>query len=94
MEKEGKISEEVTPVTDLKNQYVCISKSKPDTSMFSKEELDSIDSAIERYGHLWAHEISDISHLDTPWRIADMYDVIDYEAVFYRTKATSVIQDD
>lgn len=66
------------------------SKSKPDMSAFSNEEMAVIDDVIAKYSDKNATDISAISHQDTPWIIADDNCPLDYEAVFYRDDNMSV----
>ncbi|MEM9244103.1 MAG: type II toxin-antitoxin system antitoxin SocA domain-containing protein [Pseudomonadota bacterium] len=51
-------------------------------------ELQHIDRVLDRLAGKTAKELSDYSHKDVPWITAD--NIIDYEAVFYRTEETSV----
>ena len=66
------------------------SNSEPDTSKLNQDELDFIDQSIEKYSCFSAREISDHSHLDTPYIAAEDFKEIDYEMVFYRTSELSV----
>lgn len=61
-----------------------------DVSSLSGQELNHIDMVLERLAHLTARQLSDLSHKDTPWRVAKDKEVIDYEYVFYRPEDTSV----
>jgi len=40
--------------------------------------------------HLTARQLSDLSHIDTPWKVAKEREIINYEHVFYRPEETSV----
>ena len=62
----------------------------PDTDMFTKDELDVMDSVIERYSDMNAEEIGEISCRDIPLAITEMGEALDYEAVFYRDETMSV----
>ena len=53
-------------------------------------ELQHIDEEIARLGHKSAKELSVFSHQDIPWISTEIGKNIPYEAVFYRTKETSV----
>lgn len=61
-----------------------------DLSKFSARELAHIEDCIRKYAHMNAREISAYSHRDVPWIVAKDREPIDYEAVFYRTRETSV----
>lgn len=62
----------------------------PDLSMLNAKEIKFIDDELEKYASKSAVELSELSHKDIPWIGAKEKDVIDYEAVFYRTDDTSV----
>ncbi len=89
MIKEGKIEEITTKFFD-KDQKKYIPVISPDLSVFSGRELQHIDEEIARLGHKTAKELSDFSHQDVPWISTEIGKNISYEAVFYRTKETSV----
>ena len=59
-------------------------------STLSAQELSHIDEELDRLSDLTATKISDLSHIDTPWKIAKEKEVLDYEYVFYRPEETSV----
>lgn len=63
---------------------------EPDMSALSGRELMHIDDEIKRLSHLSAKELSDLSHIDTPWAVAADKAVLNYEHVFYRSEETSV----
>ncbi|MGD2248155.1 MAG: Panacea domain-containing protein [Candidatus Methanofastidiosia archaeon] len=67
-----------------------ISLENPDISLLSATELSLIDETLQRFSAFNATQISAYSHLDTPWRVTDEKDVIDYDLVFYRDPITSV----
>ncbi len=73
-----------------KDQKAYLSAKNPDLSVFSGRELQHIDEEIARLGHKTAKELSDFSHQDIPWISTEIGKNIPYEAVFYRTKDTSV----
>jgi transcriptional regulator with XRE-family HTH domain len=89
MIKEEKIEEITTKFFD-KDQKKYIPVVAPDLSVFSGRELQHIDEEIARLGHKTAKELSDFSHKDVPWISTVIGKEIPYEAVFYRTKETSV----
>jgi len=63
---------------------------KPDLTLLSAQELEFIDSVLEKHSDKTATELSAFSHKDIPWLGAKYKEVLDYEAVFYRTPETSV----
>lgn len=68
---------------------------EPDTSRISKEELNFIDENIDMYAHFNATQISEHSHKDIPYLVAEDFEELDYELVFYRDTELSVrIYDD
>lgn len=89
MAKDGQIEEIKTKFFN-KDQTKYIPVKYPDLSVFTGRELQHIDEEIARLGTKTAIELSDFSHQDVPWITAEMGKNISYEAVFYRTKATSV----
>jgi len=64
---------------------------EPDlTKLKNARELQHIDEVLARLSDKNATELSEYSHEDIPWIIADTNMQLDYEAVFYRTPKTSV----
>ena len=61
-----------------------------DVSALSAPELQHIDDELERLASKTAKELSDLSHVDTPWRVADEKGVLNYRHVFYRPDETTV----
>jgi transcriptional regulator with XRE-family HTH domain len=62
----------------------------PDLSVISSRELQLIDNVLDRLGSKNAREISEYSHGDIPWRMAGEGELLEYEAVFYRTQPYSM----
>ncbi len=89
MAKDGQIEEIKTKFFN-KDQTKYIPVKSPDLSVFNGRELQHIDEEIARLGHKTATELSDFSHQDVPWISTKIGENIPYEAVFYRTKETSV----
>jgi uncharacterized phage-associated protein len=54
----------------------------PDMSTFSEDELGAIESAIRRYGYESATYLSELSHHEVGWRLAEMHETIPYSTVF------------
>lgn len=63
---------------------------KPNTNLFSSEELEVINDTINRISHYSSREINEYSHGDIPWRIAKEGEPLNYESVFYREEEYSV----
>ncbi|MCW5589926.1 MAG: DUF4065 domain-containing protein [Legionellales bacterium] len=63
---------------------------EPDLSVLNGQEKEHIDWEIQRLSDLNAKALSDLSHRDVPWISAKVNEVLDYEAVFYRTSDTSI----
>ncbi|MCX6565016.1 MAG: DUF4065 domain-containing protein [Candidatus Aminicenantes bacterium] len=64
---------------------------KPDlTKLKDARELQHIDEVLSRLSDKNAMELSEYSHEDVPWIVAEENKALDYEAVFYRTPKTSV----
>lgn len=63
---------------------------KADLTRLSAREIKHIDEVLERLGHKNATELSHYSHQDVPWITARDGEELEYEAVFYRTRETSV----
>lgn len=89
MENTGEIVEVRSKFFDH-NQMRYMPVREANVSLFSGQELKHIDDELERLAHRNARELSELSHLDTPWKIAKDKEVLDYEYVFYRPEETSV----
>lgn len=63
---------------------------KADTSGLKANEIELIDSVLNKLSDMNANQISDYSHNDVPWLTTENGKVIEYEAVFYRTPMYSV----
>jgi uncharacterized phage-associated protein len=61
-----------------------------DLSKLNGQELEMIDSVLARYADKTAKDLSDITHADTPWAVADDGQNIEYDHVFYRPEGLSV----
>jgi Protein of unknown function (DUF4065) len=57
----------------------------PDLSGFSEEDLADAERAIVRFGHESATYLSELSHVEVGWRLAEMKEVIPYKTVFLGT---------
>lgn len=63
---------------------------EPRLRALSAHELAHIDEEIARLSDKSAHELTDLSHRDTPWLVAKEHQPIDYQFVMYRTPLTAV----
>lgn len=63
---------------------------KPDLTKLKANETAEIDEVLERLSDMNAAQISEYSHGDVPWLTTEDKQIIDYEAVFYRTSPYSV----
>jgi hypothetical protein len=59
-------------------------------STLTAQELAHIDEELDRLSDMTAKKISELSHIDTPWKVAKEKEILDYEFVFYRPDETSV----
>ncbi len=80
----------------VKSEYFQIPQTKylplreADLRQFTANEIQLIDSVIEKLSHYNANQISEYSHGDIPWLTTEKGKIIDYEKVFYRVKPYSV----
>jgi len=87
---------QVGELEEIKSKYFTYEQKKflpviqSDLSLISGRELEHIDWELGRLSSLSANQISDLSHIDTPWAVTDDGKQIDYEFVFYRPEETSV----
>lgn len=68
--------------------------SEPDVSALNAKELKHIDDELDRLSSKTAKELSNMSHIDTPWRVAKEKSPLNYRHVFYRPDETSVTESD
>ncbi len=71
------------------DQTKYLATTEADVSALSKQELAHIDAELERLAGKSARELSALSHLDTPWRVAKEKEILNYEHVFYRPVETA-----
>ena len=65
---------------------------RPDLNQLSGAELAMVDSVLDRYSDLSAAQLSELTHQDTPWRLAKDRENIEYEYAFYRPDRFSVCE--
>lgn len=59
-------------------------------SRLTGRELEMIDDVLARYSDKTAKELSELTHEDTPWVVAEEGKNLEYEHVFYRPEKLSV----
>ena len=62
--------------------------------VFNGNELEMINTVINKLSDLNARQISEYSHGDVPWIVTEEQEPIEYESVFFRTPQYSVRDDD
>ena len=73
--------------TTLHKHYL---KDVPNLTVLNTKELSIINEVIDELGDLSAKKVSEYSHGDMPWMIAEDNEDLDYEYVFYRDPEYSV----
>lgn len=63
---------------------------RPNLNQLSGSELAMVDSVLDRYSDHSATQLSQLSHEDTPWQMAEDKENIEYEYAFYRSERFSV----
>ena len=87
--KEGKIHEESEKVIDYKKyKYSSLKPSNP--TLLNKNELTIINDVLNKISQMRSKQVSDYSHGDMPWKVAEDNGELDYEFVFYRSPEYSV----
>lgn len=89
LEKEGLLVEVSSKYFGYDQKKYLVTK-EPDVSELSAPELKHIDDELERLASKTAKELSELSHIDTPWKVAKDKQVLNYRHVFYRPDETSV----
>ena len=90
LKKEDKIKEVRARFHGYDQMKYLVNPKDLDISSLSSRELEHINWEIRRLGDMTAAQISELSHLDTPWVVAGDRDELKYEHVFYRPRLTSV----
>ncbi len=89
LQDSGKLVEVNSKYFDYdQKKYMVTSESE--VSSLSARELKHIDDELERLASKSAKELSDLSHKDTPWRVAGEKEILNYRHVFYRPDETTV----
>lgn len=63
---------------------------RPDLSKLKANEIEVINQVLDRLSDMNAVQISEYSHNDVPWLVAEDKEYIEYESVFYRKTPYSV----
>ncbi|MDO5851939.1 MAG: Panacea domain-containing protein [Methanobacteriaceae archaeon] len=86
---ECKIKETQIPIITY-SKYNYSSLKSPDISSLNKIEITVINDTLNKLSSMLSRQISDYSHGDLPWRIAEDNEELNYEYVFYRDPEYSV----
>ena len=62
----------------------------PNFELLSDNEKKVIDNVINRLKHMNSEQISEYSHGDMPWMVAEDHEILEYKYVFYRNNEYSV----
>ena len=92
LEEQGKLVEVSSKYFGYDQKKYLVT-TEPEVSYLSAQELKHIDDELERLASKTAKELSELSHIDTPWRVAEERQVLNYRHVFYRPDETSVSDD-
>lgn len=87
---EGKEIEKVKSEYFNFPQTKYLPRRKPDLARLKANEVEVIDDVLNRLSEMNGSQISAYSHNDIPWMTTAEGEVIEYEAVFYRTPPYSV----
>lgn len=71
-------------------RYAPVAGAAADLSVLAKREVEHIHCEISRFAGWSEKRLSELSRLDTPWRVAKQNQPLKYEYVFYRPEQTSV----
>lgn len=83
-------------LTRIESQYFDYPQTKylplrsPDLTKLKANEVEIIDSVLNRLSDMNASQVSEYSHNDVPWLTTEDGEIIEYESVFYRTTPYSV----
>ncbi len=92
LEDQGKLVEVNSKYFNYDQKKYLIT-AEPEVSSLTAQELKHVDDELERLASKSAKELSDLSHIDTPWRVAGERQILNYRHVFYRPDETSVAVD-
>lgn len=86
-------------LVEVKSKYFAHDQKKflprvePDLSLLNGQEIEMINDVLRRYADKSATQLSEMSHRDTPWRVAKEGENLEYEHAFYRPDEFSVRDD-
>jgi hypothetical protein len=80
LKSSSSVAERSAPVHQYDQKQV-VALREADLSLFSAAEIAIVDDFIFRFWDTNAREISDLTHQQPGWRLAEMGDVIPYETV-------------
>lgn len=89
LKNEGKIDETLVNALPY-DKFEYSSLKEPNIDLLSPEEVEVIDYTIDKISYLYSKKISEYSHGDIPWRLANDMEELNYESVFYRDPEYSV----
>lgn len=92
LENQGKLVEVNSKFFNYDQKKYLVT-SEPEVTSLTARELKHIDDELERLASKTAKELSDMSHIDTPWLVAKEKQVLNYRHVFYRPDETSVSEE-
>ncbi len=92
LEKEGKLVEVMSKFFQYDQKKYLVTK-EPEVSALKAQELKHIDDELERLAAKTARELSEMSHMDTPWKVAQDKQILNYRHVFYRPDETSAAEE-
>lgn len=92
LENKGELVESISKFFQYDQKRYLVTK-EPEVSALKAQELKHIDDEIGRLASKTAKELSEMSHIDTPWKVAKDRQVLNYRHVFYRPDETSVTEE-
>jgi len=91
LERSGNLVEVMSRYFDYDQKKYMVTH-EPIVSALNAQELKHIDDELLRLASKTAKELSQMSHIDTPWKVARDKQVLNYRHVFYRPDETSVAE--
>jgi len=92
LENQGKLVEVNSKYFNYDQKKYLVT-AEAEVSSLSADELKHIDDELVRLASKSAKELSDLSHIDTPWRVASEREVLNYRHVFYRPDETTFAEE-
>lgn len=89
MENNGEV-EEIKTKYFKREQTKYLPVKEPNLNVLSARELEHINAVLRKHSDKSATDLSEFSHKDIPWIVAEDKKPIEYEGVFYRNAETSV----